>query len=245
MHERRNFVLVLGVAACALWAIVAWFVLGPAAPFIAVQRAGSVLGLVVLGALLAYALAFEDRLPDLLAREVGPIYYEVDGVSFMPTVRRLGDRAELCLYYQNRFENPAQVVVHLRPAEGGFRIRPGARDVHLAFRVGGGDFGVVRQPIAVAPEFQGEVVEIELAAACLYPRSHGARWRSRSGLEVGTLTIDWSGAAFRTGLHEVCGEIDLVSPTKIHLSLPTAIADSIAPQETWRQECVAIGDEDR
>ena len=42
-------------------------------------------------------------------------------------------QAGLCLYYQNRFENLAEVIVHLRPMEDSLIIRPGARDVHFAF----------------------------------------------------------------------------------------------------------------
>ena len=241
MHETRNFLLILALVAAAAWAVVAWIILSPEATMLGVQRIAAPLLLLLIAGRLGYALCCEDRLDDLLAREVGAVYYEADGVSFLPTIRQHGRRAELCVYYQNRHENPAQMVVHLRLMEHGYLIRPGCTDVHLAFRVGGGDFGVVRQPIAVPRDLQGQIVHIELAAATHYPRSHGACWRRKGGLPVGNLQVDWGGAAFRTGIHEVSGEIQLTDPIIMHLTLPEGAASEATKTSDWRQECVSVG----
>ena len=83
--------------------------------------------------------------------------------------------------------------MHLRPPEDCFVIHPGMRDVHFAFKAGGGDFGVLHQPISVPRHLQGEVIEVQLAAASYYPRSHGARWRRGGGMPCGTLSVDWGG----------------------------------------------------
>jgi hypothetical protein len=206
VHETRNFVMVLLLVAALAWGFVAWFVLGSDAPMIVFQRCAALLLAVSLAIWLFYALKFEDKLPDNLREVVGELYYEADGLSFMPIVRVNQGQAELCVYYQNRYENFVEAIVHLRPPEVSFIIRPGMRDVHFAFKAEGGDFGVIHQPIAVPEHLQGEVINVQLAAASFYPRAHGARWRKRTGMPCGTLPVDWGGAALKTGVHESSGE---------------------------------------
>ena len=156
-------------------------------------------------------------------------------------IRPNGNQAELSLYYQNRFENPVEAIVHLRPPQDSFLIRPGMRDVHFAFKAGGGDFGVIHQPIAVPKHLQGEVIEVKLGAASYYPRSHGARLRKRPGMPCGTMLVDWSGSAFKSGVHEVSGEIDLHGAVTLHLSMPTDVTAFLTGSESWRQEILAPG----
>lgn len=246
MHERRNFVLVLLVIACAVWAIGAWLFfgqsLGEATSAVWTHRWLSLAAVIVLGAWLGYALLREDKLPDHLAGTVGAVYYEVDGLCFMPMVRPGRDqRAELCIYYQNRFENPVNAVVHLRPPQDSFVIKEGMRDAHFAFRASGGDFGCIRQPIAVPTYLQGEVVEVDLAAACHFPRGQGARLRRRPGMKCGTLSVDWGGAAFKTGVHEVSGEIELKGASSLHLCMPRGVKTRLGQEVSWRQEQLAAG----
>ncbi len=115
------------------------------------------------------------------------------------------------------------------------------RDVHIAFRAGGGDFGVIHQPIAVPDHLQGDVVNVHLAAASYYPRSHGARLRKEAGLPCGSLLVDWTGAAFKTGVHEVSGEIELFGPVTLHLSMPVDVRHETSDREVWTQEQLAAG----
>lgn len=243
MHERRNFILILVLGASFIWAFVAWLMLGVDAALLWPQRIASTALVLISAAWLAYGMWIEDRLPDHLREVVGDMYYESDGVSFMPIVRTTGDQAELSVYYQNRYENPAQVIIHLRPPEDSFIIRPGMRDVHFAFRASGGDFGVIHQPIAVPEHLQGDVLDIQLAAATLYPRSQGARWRRRAGMPCGTLPVDWGGAAFRIGVHEVSGEIELFQPRTLHLSMPKNVSAEQPRADLWKQEQLAAGAE--
>jgi len=243
MHERRNFILILVVAASFVWSFIAWLMLGPDATLLWPQRIIATAVLIGSAAWLAYGLWIEDKLPDHLREVVGDMYYEADGVSFMPIIRTTGDQAELCVYYQNRFENLAQVIIHLRPPEESFVIRPGVHDVHFAFRAGGGDFGVIHQPIAVPAHLQGDVLDVQLAAATYYPRSQGSRWRKRPGMPCGTLPVDWGGAAFRVGVHEVSGEIELFQPTSLHLSMPRDVTTELRHQDLWKQEQLAAGAE--
>jgi hypothetical protein len=247
MHEKRNFILILVVAASAVWAILSWFRFGEETTLFWPQRIGS-LGLLCLSIVwLAYGMWLQDKLPDHMRETIGPVYYEADGVSFLPLLRSNRGQAELSVYYQNRFENPAQVIIHLRPPADGFIIKSGMRDVHFAFKADGGDFGVIHQPIAVPPHLQGEVLEVQLAAASYFPRSHGACWRRKSGLPCGTLPVDWGGAAFRIGVHEVSGEIELNNPITLHMSMPARVASEVAGNGggTWRQELIAGGEKER
>ncbi len=241
MHERRNFWLVVLLGAAIAWATLSWFIFNEDMLLLLVQRAGSLLLLISAAGWLIYALRFEDKLPDYLKEVVGDIYYEVDGLSFMPIVRVNNGRPELCLYYQNRFENPSHAVIHLRPLGESFQIGDGWSDVHFAFVARGGAFGVIHQTIRIPRRLKGDVVEYHLAAASYYPRSHGAKYRHIAGIPCGTLLVDWTGAAFKTGVHEVSGKIELINPVTIHLSMPMTDSSDEMVVDTWRQEQIHAG----
>ena len=240
MHEKRNFLLVIVLVVAVLWAILGWLLL-QSAPFHTAQRIASLVLVAGSSAWLIYALRFEDKLPNHLKQRLGGMYYEADGLSFMPMVRANGRQAELAVYYQNRYENPMQAIVHLRPPQDSFIIKPGIRDVHFAFSADGGDYGVIHQPIAVPRHLQGQVIDVQLAAVSFYPRSHGARLRRESGLPCGTIMVDWGGAAFKTGVHEVSGEIELIRPVTFHLPMPSGVRESPAERDTWKQEQLVAG----
>lgn len=241
MHETRNFLLVIALIVSAIWGVIAWFVLGPDAILRTPQQFASTTAVVGCALWLLYAMKFEDKLPNHLKEAIGGLYYEADGMCFMPIVRANGDQAELSLYYQNRFENPGEAIIHLRPPADGFVFRTGVRDVQIAFRADGGDFGVIHQAIAVPGHLQGQVVDVQLAAVSYYPRSHGARWRREQGLPCGSLQVDWGGAALKTGVHEVSGELELTSPVTLHLSMPAGVRAEADEQKAWKQEQLVAG----
>lgn len=241
MHEKRNFIMILLLAGSIIWAAVAWVALAPENPSLGFQRWCSALMTGSLSIWLVYALRFEDKIPHHLKDVVGELYYEADGLSFMPIVRCNHGQAELCVYYQNRYENSVHAIIHLRPPQDSFIIRPGLRDVHFAFKANGGDFGVIHQPIAVPTHLQGDVVNVQLAAATWYPRSHGARFSKKAGMPCGSLLVDWGGAAFRVGVHEVSGEITLNDPATLHLSMPKAVAADLEGQDVWTHEKIEAG----
>ncbi len=241
MHEKRNFALVIVATLSVVWAILAWFIFPESLGFRTAQRIASLCMIAACAAWLLYAFLLEDKLPDHMKAMLGGVYYDVDGLSFMPIVRAASGRAELSLYYQNRYENPVEAIVHLRPPEDSFIIRPGMRDVHFAFRADGGDFGVIHQPIAVPRHLQGEVINVQLGAASWYPRSHGARLRKRSGLICGSLPVDWGGAALKAGVHEVSGEVELINPVMVHLPMPVGVSEEVTGREVWKQQQIAAG----
>jgi hypothetical protein len=236
MHETRNFVLVVTLIAAVIWTVCAWLLFPETAPFLTAQKYGGPVVILALSAWLFYALVLEDKLPDHLKEKVGPMYFEADGLSFKPTIRVNGDQAELCIYYQNRYENPVEAIVHLRPRGACFVVREGMTDINFAFRAGGGDFGVIHQPIAVPRELQGESASMYLAAATYYPRSHGACWRRKPGLPCGEIPADWSGSAFKSGVHEGSSEMELANPATINLAMPTGVIDELPQESLWRQE---------
>lgn len=243
MHETRNFVLVVSLIAAMLWALFAWLYLNPeTATLPLLQRTVSLALIAGLGVWLFYALKIEDRLPDHLRNVVGEFYYEADGLSFMPIVRVNGDQAELRIYYQNRYENPVEAIIHFRPPNESFVVREGLRDIHFAFRANGGDFGMIHQPIAVPRHLQGEVITLQMAAATYYPRSHGACWRKTPGRACGTMPVDWSGSALKSGVHEGSNEMELSNPAHLHLTMPLDVREAVdTAQATWRQEQIVAG----
>ncbi|HWB19194.1 MAG TPA: hypothetical protein VG711_02755 [Phycisphaerales bacterium] len=241
MHEKRNFGLVLLLAAAFIWAIAAWLFMRDEAPLLVHQRIVATFLVLGFAGWLVYAFNFEDKLPDHLNDTVGPMYYEADGISFFPMLKAHGRQAVLSVYYQNRFENPAEVIVHLRPPADSFVVRPGMQDLHFAFRCSGGDYGVIYQPVAIPEHLQGEVIEVLLAAASYYPRSHGARLRKHAGMPCGSLYVDWGGAAFKTGVHEVSGEVKLRNPVVFHLAMPTEVMPGVTGAEVWKQQQIQAG----
>lgn len=242
MHETRNFILVIALIASFLWALIAWIFLDPeTGTLVTAQRMLAPVLVFALGAWLFYGLVFEDRLPDYLKDKVGPVYYEADGLSFLPIVRVKQGVAELCVYYQNRYESPVEAIVHLRLPDDSFIVREDMRDVNFAFRCGGGDFGVIEQPIAVPEHLQGQVVTALLAAGTHYPRSYGTCWRRKPGLPCGTLPADWSGGAFQSGVHEASSEMELTNPIQLRLAMPTDVASAFDAPPPWRQQRLAAG----
>lgn len=237
MHEKRNFLLIICIALGVIWS--GWLWLYSDSEGITLMRVAVPLATVFGGCWLAYALTLEDNLPDVLSELIGSQYFEADGVCLFPVIRSSEVGPELSIYYQNRFENPAAVIVHLRPTTESFVVVSGAIDVHIAFQVGGGDVGVIHQPITVPTNIQGEVVEVQMVAASHYPRSHGACWRRHEGRDCGSMNVDWAGNAMRVGAREVDGTVELKQPVTLHLSMPKSVPEHIEHDRIWRQELLS------
>jgi len=238
MHEKRNFVLVLLLAVTFLWTGWAWiYADSEGGYFMRIISTGSFLGI---GGWLGYALLLEDKLPDVLIDLVGSHYFEADGVCIFPVIRSFDSGPELLIYYQNRFENSASVIVHLHPTHESFVVVPGAADVHIAFIADGGDVGIIHQPISVPNNLLGEVVELKMVAVSYYPHSHGTLLRGREGHPCGSITVDWAGNAMRVGPHEVDGTIELKQPVTLHLAMPKVCSGNSISTRTWRQELLPL-----
>ncbi len=235
MREKRNALLVVSVFAFFAWAFWAWFMAGAETPSLLLQRLGST-GLFILAcAGLCWALCFEDKLPDTLGKYAGGLYYEQNGLCFIPVMRKEGEQAYIHIYFENRYENDCNAIIHLRPPPESIQHRPDAEDIHFSFSVPGGGVGVIQQPVAVHPRLQGSVIDVELAAAVNYPHTQGDQLRSHKGLACGTFHVDW-GESFRTGAHELSSEIELVSPVTIHLPVPRNVTNRIRRGQQWKQQ---------
>lgn len=249
MRERRKFVLIVLSCSALLWGLTAWIIapdnLKGIWPSIRFHQLASLGTLALLGAALLYVLKFQDDADDQLSKVTIGHYYERDGVCFWPLVRvqraRGGEpRAEISLYYQGRFSGMAEVVFHLRPEDGAFFSHRGGRDIHFAFHCDGGGYGVVHQPIAVPADFQGRTVTVHLAAAVRYPRERGTQVRSKTGSPVGTFDVDWA-LAYRQSRHELCGEIEMIQPASMHLTLPEGVQSDILRGEFVQESLAAAG----
>lgn len=239
MHERRNFVITLLFAGALFWGVYVWIAvevfqgLPEPPPSLLVHRISTIVLAFVFGAILVYAYRYEDKLEDDLAKRTMGKYYECDGLCFAPLVRVVTEQAgrtplaEISLFYQNRFSTPCEAVIHLRPPQGTIYSHKGARDVHFAFTVQPGAYGVIHQPVAVPQEHQGAVLEIELAAAVRWPRGHGDCLRSQEGQACGTFEVDWA-LAFRQSRHELGGQIELKNPRRVQLTMPENVREEMA-----------------
>jgi len=238
MHEKRNFILVLLIACGVIWT--GWALWYSGDEGLTLMRVLASLFTITTGVWLTYALTMEDRLPDTLQEIIGSHYFEADGVCLFPVIRTSSAGPELSIYYQNRFENPASVIVHLQPTSESFEVIRGASDVHIAFTVGGGDVGIIHQPIVVPPKLLGEIIELKMVAVSHYPRSHGSKWRRNEGHPCGSMHVDWAGNAMRVGVHEVDGTIELKQPVTLHLAMPKECGENENTNRTWRQELLPV-----
>ena len=61
-------------------------------------------------------------------------------------------------------------------------------------------------------------------------------------MPCGTFLVDWAGAAFKTGVHEVSDEIELQNPASLHLAMPLDVSTELSGMEVWRQEQLSAGE---
>lgn len=242
MHQRRNDILVVLMIVALGWAFFAWLIAPDYAknlwPSVASHQAGSGAAVLILVAAMVYCFKIEDKMTDKLAQVTGGRYFESEGLCFMPLVRVVNQRygnknhriAEISLYYQSRYSGPCDAVIHLRPKVRAFCSHRGGRDVHFTFRCPPGGFGVVHQPVAVHPDLMGESVEVLVAAATNWPKTHGQKLRSHKGEPCGSFDVDWA-LAYRQSEHELNGELELHNPGVIHLAMPEGVSAVIHKNE--------------
>lgn len=250
MHCRRNAVLFTLFGLVVGWGLFAWLVAPDYAkgvrPSVGFHQTLSTALFALMLPVVVYVGKFEDPLDDDLRKYVGERYFECDGLCFMPLVRvapgeQEGElRAEISLFYENRFNEPCEAVVHLRPRDGAFFSHRGASDVHFAFQSHPGAFGVVHQPVAVRREFQGQPVRVQVAAMTRWPRTHGEQLRSHKGERCGTFEVDWQ-LAYRQSRHELCGEIELHDPAELTLTMPLDVATDIRRGEHVNETIAEVG----
>ena len=235
MHERRNLILAVLFGVAALYGLFAWLIVPDAfpniAPSVLAHKMASLASILILGAMLFYVMQIEDRLDDELGEKTMGHYFERDGLCVMPVVRvRKNDdgkpMAEVSVYYQSRFSGVAEAVVHLRPPPKTVFSHRGARDLHFAFQAQPGGFGVIHQPVAVFRDSQGQPVTFEIALAVRWPRGVGDQLRSKKGQPCGTFKVDWA-KAYRQSRHEMCGEIEIMEPASVTLTMPDNVVEDV------------------
>lgn len=249
MHERRDTALIVLLCLALAWAVFAWVIAPDHAsgirPSVDFHKHASLGVSLVMVAAAVYFIKIKDKLDDDLASVSGGRYYEQDGLCFIPLVRIATDkqgrqRAEISLYYQNRYSGVCEAVIHMRPDHSAFFSHRGARDVHFAFQARPGAFGVIHQPVAVDKAHQGEQVGVKVAAAVRYPKTRGQQLRSRTGMPVGSFQVDWA-LAYRQTDHELGGEIELHDPVTLHLTMPDSVLDDIDRGEYIKETIACAG----
>jgi len=243
MRDKRNAALVVILFVVFCWAFWSWLMQwGVTGETIWVHRLISLLFFITTAGVLFWSMRYEDKFPDHLAEYTGGVYYEQAGLCFMPVMRKEKDRAYLCIYYQNRYDSPVEAIVHLRPPADTIQHRPDAKDIRFAFICPGGGVGLIQQPVAVHPKLQGQTVNVLMAASVNYRRNRGQQLRSHRGMPCGTFEVDW-GINFRTGMHELSGEIALIDPTVVHMPIPRGVSNRIKTGEQWKQETIFVPEE--
>jgi hypothetical protein len=246
MHEGRNTAATLLLVTVMLWTFFAWLA-APALeieiPLPLAQKIASLLSLAALGGYVFYAMTTSDQLDDQLARATAGHYFERDGLCFMPLTRVVqtpdGPQAEVSLYYQSRYDGVCEAVVHIRPPQGALRVSDGASALHFAFRCDPGAFGVIHQPIGIAPEKQGTTVDAHMAAAVRWPRGHGDQLRSREGAPCGKFAVDWS-RVYDRAPGDTAGEIELKKPVVVHLALPENVRGRVEHGESLNETLASL-----
>jgi hypothetical protein len=241
MHEGRNTAATLLLVTVILWAFFAWLA-APALqieiPWPLVQKVVSLLSLAAVGGYVYYAVTTSDELDDRLAHATAGHYFERDGLCFMPLTRVVqtpeGPQAEVSLYYQSRYDRVCEAVVHIRPPDGALLAPGGAGALRFAFRCDPGAFGVIHQPIGIAPEKQGTTVNAQMAAAVRWPRGHGEQLRSREGAPCGRVRVDWS-RVDEPGPGEAESQVELKKPVVVHLALPENVRGRVEHGESLNE----------
>lgn len=245
MHERRNAVVIVLFCVAMAWGLLVWL-WGPdhwqgMVPSLRFHQ-WLTLGIVLLlGAFLVYAYKFQEKLPDNLGQMTMGRYYELDGLCFVPMMRvnASGDRAELSLYYQTRFEGLCEAVIHVSPHDGAFFSHNGALAVHFTFQCERGAFGVIHQPVGIKEQYQGKRVALQMAAAVRWVRERGEQLRSKQGMPCGTFNVDW-GRAYAQSAHELSTDIKLKNPVRLELLMPENVKADITRSEYVHETLAAV-----
>lgn len=230
MGESGKAVLALLMIVGMIGTVMAWMTDGAPWPALAGFPA---LAVGSLGVLL-WSLMRKDKYPDLLRQRCGG-YFERDGFCFAIVPAAEEGQARLDVYFQNRFENPCQAQVVIRPSQQFFLNRRPIEMLTVEILCEGAAFGVASVPWAVPAKYQGKKQSFDIGAGVEYPAGRGAMGRYRDGLRVGKAgSRPWSGVLTLSGA--VAGIVVLHQPAKIRVQLPRGVAEDVPEDATIRVE---------
>ncbi len=162
-----------------------------------------------------------DLVPDYLTLSKDN-FFERDGFCFGVSLDREEDAAVFTLLFQSRYLGDSTARIALRPV--GSRVATVSPDIHC----GPAGFGVAKFPVAIPRRHQGMAVTFEIGVDVDYPLGKGREVRFRPGRTIRhNARFRSLSAVVRTLLHTLAGHLLIHGPTRVRLTLPSDIAESI------------------
>lgn len=183
-------------------------------------------GLCALGAILKLHFR-RDAAPDYL-HELAGSYFNRDGFCFAITSDATNGVAYLVAYFQNQYEQSCVGKIALRPERGLFSGKAAIEAITIDVQCPAAGFGVLRLPLPVPSDAQGQHVRFEVGACVEYPRGKGRRLRFADGVFLranSNFGDGFSSAVVLAGA--VTGSVVLATPARMTIMLPQHVAESV------------------
>jgi len=184
----------------------------------------SLIGLVVLA-------SRPEKVPDFLAELPKPRMGR-GGVLFVIDCAARDGWAWIDIHYQNRFANPAVVTVGFIPSQNFLMKRNEIDSVAVHSVCGPAAFGVVRVPIAIKQEYQGNSQSFDVASQADYPNGHGECLRNVVGPEISALGFSaFNSNAVTLAKIALTGHLKSIRwQSRVKLLLPQGVAEATSPE---------------
>jgi hypothetical protein len=179
--------------------------------------------------LLVWATMRRDKAPDFLYRLVGR-NFECNGFAFAVVPRVDQGICQLAILFQNRYANPCEAQVNLKPSRGFFMLRRAISQLSIGIICDGGAFGVAFVPWGIPLQYQGKKQDIDVGASVRFPKGKGELLRFRDGIEVKGPTLEAVRVAL-TVAGAVGGHFMIDTPARQSIRLPTDVAETV-PDES-------------
>ena len=190
---------------------------------------------------LIYLHSRPESVPDFLAKLDKPRIGRGSVLFVFDCAARNG-WAWINVHYQNRFSNPANVTVALLPSQNFMMKRHDIEPVLFTFVCGAAAYGVIRIPVALKQEYQGNSQQFDVFATYDYPNGPGECLRNVVGVgEISKVSFSYTqSAAFSLAKMAITGGIGGVkAQSRVKVELPRNVADAanMAPdliqEELW------------
>jgi len=208
--------IVFSIAAAVAWVVAEWHL------FIEV---GLTLGALASFSALVYSMTRRDMAPDFL-RRVTRSYFERDGFTFAIVPQARDGVCYMRILFQNRFSEPCEAQVVLKPSRQFFMTRRPIDQVAVGIKCDGGAFGDASVPWGIPKQFQGKSQNTDIGASVRWPHGKGEMLRFRDGMPTRGPKLD----AFQvttTVAGALGGMIVLHTPARCRIRLPANVAESV------------------
>ncbi len=129
------------------------------------------------------------RAPDILSEKLGGgTRFDANGLTIAPNFSIDEGLCWIDVFYQNRYTSPCRAYVFIVPMEGVSRNNQQPHEVPpvtAEIECGGGEVGVISQPLPVAPKWQGKIMIFDVYAVASFSDSQREEIRRQDGFEIG------------------------------------------------------------